>query len=359
MTSYSEFVSPGHPDKVADYISEYILDRYVEIDPDVRYAVEVLIKGEMVVLAGEVTSTTHFTDDEYRDFVVKALGEIGYTEEYYKAWGDNVINPSRLEVVINISAQSPEISQGVNADGWGDQGIFFGYAFPDGDLSLMPLSHAYAKSLCHYLYMQAKNDGVGGLDIKTEIIMDGDVIKKIVAAVPCRDEAEYRTVVFAIATWYKSIEDQPKELPELILNGTGSYQMHGPTADSGVTGRKLAVDFYGGCGQIGGGSPWTKDASKADLSLNLMAREMAVACAKKVRIPVKVELACCIGKSIVDYQITRLRGGGVLKAGQVNVGPKELKARFGLDKPIFASMCLFGLFGEFQKDKKWENKIGV
>lgn len=354
LMSYSEFVSPGHPDKVADYISEYILDCYLERDPDVRYAVEVLIKGNMVVLAGEVTSTIWFTDSEYRDFVVKALGEIGYTEEYYKIWGDNVINPNELKVVVNISAQSPEISQGVNASGWGDQGIFFGYAFPDGDETMMPLSHAYAKWLCHDLYMKAKNEGIGGLDIKTEILMDGDVIKKIVAAVPCRNDVEYQKVRLAINIWYASLTNQPKEYPEIILNGTGSYQMHGPVADSGITGRKLAVDFYGGCGQIGGGSPWTKDASKADLSLNLMAREMAVIYAKTKNVPVKVELACCIGKSVVDYQITE-PCGGILKTGQVDVTPRELKNRFGLDKPIFTSMCTFGLFGKFQKDKKWEN----
>ena len=351
---FSEYVSPGHPDKCADYISEYILDRYLEKDPNVRYAVEVMIKGNMVHIAGEVTSTAHFEYNDYVGFIREALCEIGYTEEYYKTWEGNVINPKDLNVQVDISAQSPEIGQGVDNDGWGDQGIFFGYADPNGDEYMMPKSHALAKSLCHELYTQAKEEGIGGLDIKTEIILDSyGYVEKIIAAVPCRDWEEHDAVYETIREWYNEVENALPFYPTVILNGTGNYVMHGPGADCGVTGRKLAVDFYGGEFQVGGGAPWTKDGSKADLTLNLYAREMARQYAKQFNAPVKVSMACCIGMSGVNFSVDN-PCGDCLESGVINVPPKKLIEKYHLNEPIFTSLCTFGLFGEYQKDKEWE-----
>jgi S-adenosylmethionine synthetase len=358
---FSEYVSPGHPDKCADYISEYILDRYLEKDPNVRYAVEVMIKGNMVHLAGEVTSKVYFTCDEYRQFVQEALREIGYTEKYARAWNGNVINPYDIEVLFNITTQSYEIGQGVDNNGWGDQGIFFGYADPDEDY-MTPRSHSLAKDLCHMLYIQAKDNGIGGIDIKTEIILDEDgLIEKIIAAVPCRNDAEYEAVMNSIEdwldNWYETVPDNRKPdglySPEIILNGTGNYVMHGPIADCGVTGRKLVVDFYGGELHVGGGSPWTKDGSKADLTLNLFAREMARKYAKEQNQPVKVSVACCIGRSEIDY-VVETACSEEITHGKMNVTPKELIEKYELNRPIFTSMCTFGLFGKYQQDKKWE-----
>ena len=351
---FSEYVSPGHPDKCADYISEFILDRYIEKDPDVRYAVEVMIKGDTVHLAGEVTSKVYFTYSEYVQFVQEALREIGYTEKYARAWKGNVINPSDVEVIVDITAQSPEIGQGVDNDGWGDQGIFFGYADPHDALYLMPKSHSLAKNLCHMLYTEAKEREVGGIDIKTEILLDErNKIEKIIAAVPCRDMDEYDAVYESIREWYNEVEVDLPFYPEIILNGTGNYVMHGPIADCGVTGRKLAVDFYGGEFQVGGGAPWTKDASKADLSLNLFARQLAVKYATETKQPVKVSVACCIGRNVIDYSVDSPCGDNI-SVGQMQVTPKELKEKYGLNKPIFTSLCTFGLFGEYQSEKEWE-----
>ena len=350
---FSEYVSPGHPDKCADYISEYILDRYLEKDPNVRYAVEVMVKGNMVHLAGEITSTVYFGYWEYKGFVKCALREIGYTEEYADAWGGKVINPENIELQVDITAQSPEIGQGVDNDGWGDQGIFFGYADPDSEY-MTPRSHSLAKDLCYMLYIQARNDGIGGIDIKTEIILDEDgLIEKIIAAVPCRNDAEYEKVLKSIHNWYSEVEPDLLRLPTIILNGTGNYVMHGPIADCGITGRKLVVDLYGGELHVGGGSPWTKDGSKADLTLNLFARDMARGYAKKEKMPVKVSVACCIGRSEIDY-VAETTCGEEITHGKMNVSPKELIERYELNKPIFASMCKFGLFGKYQQDKKWE-----
>ena len=353
---FSEYVSPGHPDKCADYISEYILDRYLEKDPNVRYAVEVMIKGNMVHLAGEVTSTVSFNNEQLHYFVHDALVEIGYTEEYWEKWGrGNVINPEFVTILCNITTQSPEISQGVDNDGWGDQGIFFGYADPE-EKNMTPRSHSLAKDLCHMLYTQAKERGVGGIDIKTEIIIDenGDV-EKIIAAVPCRTDDEYKEIKEFIMEWYDTVDIDSPDYPEIILNGTGNYVMHGPVADCGITGRKLVVDFYGGELHVGGGSPWTKDGSKADLTLNLFARDMAREYAKKENQPVKVSIACCIGHSDIDY-VVETACGEEITHGKMNVTPKELIEKYKLNTPIFTSMCTFGLFGEYQKDKEWEKQ---
>ena len=350
---FSEYVSPGHPDKCADYISEYILDRYLEKDPNVRYAVEVMIKGNMVHLAGEVTAREFFGYVQMKQFVKEALREIGYTEEYYKAWGGKVINPEDIELQVDITAQSPEIGQGVNNNGWGDQGIFFGYADPSEEY-MTPRSHSLAKDLCHLLYSIAKDYGIGGIDIKTEIILDEDGnIEKIIAAVPCRSDEEYNKVKENILGWYDTIETDSTTYPEIILNGTGNYVMHGPVADCGVTGRKLVVDFYGGELHVGGGSPWTKDGSKADLTLNLFAREMARKYAKEQNQPAKVSVACCIGRSEIDY-VVETACGEEIAGGKMNVTPKELIEKYELNRPIFTSMCTFGLFGKYQQDKKWE-----
>lgn len=354
MYKFSEYVSPGHPDKVADYISEYILDRYVEIDPNVRYAVEVMVKGLNVYLAGEITSTVDLRRDMLR-FVKEALNEIGYTMEYAEKWGlDHVINPEGITVHIDISSQSPEIGQGVDNCGYGDQGIFFGYADIDGDEYMMPKSHALAKNLCHMLYTQSKDEGIGGLDIKTEIVLDEhNWIEKIIAAVPCRDVEEYEKVLRSIERWHDEVEhDDLPFMPEIILNGTGIYKMHGPIADCGVTGRKLAVDFYGGEFQVGGGAP-IKDGTKADVTLNLYARKLALEYASKYNQSIRVSLACCIGKEDVNYSINTPCGEEI-ESGIISLNPRELIKKLGLNKPIFASMNTFGLFGEFQKDKEWE-----
>lgn len=351
---FSECVSPGHPDKCADLISQYILDRYIEKDPYVRYAVEVLIKSNVVHLAGEVTSRINFSQDDYKRFVFEALKKIGYTPEYYKAWGNgNTIDPVNLEIINNITEQSPEISQGVNREGWGDQGIFFGYADPDGDEYLVPKSHSLAKNLCYILYKQAKEQGVGGLDIKTEIVLsENDWIEKVIAAVPCRDYTEYETILTSIKKWCSKYIEEGADLPEIILNGTGNYTMHGPVADTGVTGRKLAVDFYGGEFQVGGGAV-IKDGTKADVSLNLLARKLAKEWANKEYKPIKVGLACCIGKSEVDYVIEE-PCGQIIETGTMEIRPNKIIKELGLDKPIYFSMHEFGLFGEFQQDKEWE-----
>lgn len=341
MIRFSEYVSLGHPDKVADYISQYLLDRYIEHDPQTRYAVEVQIKGHQVTLGGEVSSKHHFYSQDIAGFVRDAVNEIGYTREYQQRWGaENTICGDMLNVSTLISQQSPDIAQGL--DGWGDQGIFFGYCAFDRSTCGMPYEHTIAKRICKHLF----DSGVGGLDIKAQVITDDGEIKKLIVAIPLQDEADEKFVrdyLCGIA----------KRDCEIIINGTGRYVQHSPIADCGTTGRKLAVDFYGGSCRIGGGSPWTKDGSKADLTLNLVARKLARQFAEKYGCDVYTSLACCIGKQEVDVSVCDA-ADNILWEGKEIINPAERRKAFKLDTPIYASMCRWGLFGEFQNDKPWE-----
>lgn len=341
MIRFSEYVSLGHPDKVADYISQYLLDRYIEHDPQTRYAVEVQIKGYQVTLGGEVSSKHRFSAQDIAGFVRAAVNEIGYTREYQQRWGaENTICGDLLDVSAYISQQSPDIAQGL--DGWGDQGIFFGYCAFDRSTFGMPYEHTIAKRICKHLF----DSGVGGLDIKAQVITDDGEIKKLIVAIPLQEEADEKFVrdyLCGIA----------KKGCEIIINGTGRYVQHSPIADCGTTGRKLAVDFYGGSCRIGGGSPWTKDGSKADLTLNLVARKLAKQFAEKYGCDVYTSLACCIGKQEVDVSVCDA-ADNILWEGKEIINPAERRKAFKLDTPIYASMCRWGLFGEFQNDKPWE-----
>jgi S-adenosylmethionine synthetase len=341
MIKFSEYVSIGHPDKIADYISQYLLDRYIERDPQTRYAVEVQIKDWQVTLGGEVSSAQHFSAQEIRQFVRAAVNEIGYTREYMERWGaENTICGDLLEVTSLISQQSGDIAQGL--DGWGDQGIFFGFYKHGGDTFGMPYDHYLAKRLCKELF----ESGIGGLDIKTQVVTRDDKVEKVIVAIPLLDERSKKTVKHFV-------HSRVKGRYQLIINGTGRYIKHSSIADCGTTGRKLAVDFYGGNCRVGGGSPWTKDASKADLTLNLEARRLAKQYAEQYKCDVYTSLACCIGKQEVDFSICD-DADNILEEGTVLIAPECLRQAYNLDKPIYASMCRWGLFGEYQQDKVWE-----
>lgn len=337
----AEYVSIGHPDKIADYISQYILDRYIEKDPDVKYAVEVQIKNFNVSLGGEVSSKYKFSSYQLVQFVREAVNEIGYTREYMDKWGsENAICGDLLNVVVWINQQSPDIAQGLT--GWGDQGIFFGYSNTDEETFGMPFEHTLAKRICKDLF----DKKIGGLDIKSQVVTDDGIVKKIIVAIPLLQSKDTAIVEEYLRSVLKYDCD-------VIINGTGRYVQHSTIADCGTTGRKLAVDFYGGACRLGGGSPWTKDGSKADLSLNLYARKIAKEFAEKYDCEIYSSLACCIGKKEVDISITDSKNN-LLFRGEESVDPMRLKREFYLDTPIYTSMCKWGLFGEFQQDKGWE-----
>lgn len=328
MLKTAEAVSIGHPDKTADYISSYLLDELLKQDPWVRYAVEVMVKDNTVIFAGEVSGKIEMPD--LLSVAKGALADIGYTEEYSRVWQDDAVNPSKLRVLNLIGAQSTEIGQGVSMNGWGDQGVFVGYACK-GEECLPPELYL-ARKLNVALYQQALTDEDLGLDIKTQITLDEmGKIDTAVVAIPMRSKVELCHFVINV------LGQEPKRL---IINGTGAYKMHSAVADCGVTGRKLACDFYSTACPVGGGSPWGKDATKADVTLNHKARWLAKELLKD-NDECFVYLSSCIGKSELPSAEARyIKNGAVTKESIVIAEtPKQMIEELGLNTPVFKSLC--------------------
>lgn len=332
MQKTAEAVSLGHPDKICDYISSYILDRMIEQDEHVRYAVEVMLKGNTAILGGEVTGKIDLSKIE--QYIKEALAEIGYTKEYSARWGNNAVNPSKLKVINLIGAQSAEIGRGVDQSGWGDQGIFVGYACQGkGNVAK---EQYLAQKLNRALYEKARNSTNLGLDIKTQITLNEDKsIETAIVAIPMLEPMNLLSFIF------DALDDEPKNV---IINGTGSYKCHSSIADCGVTGRKLACDFYSGTCPVGGGSPWTKDASKADLTLNLYARKLALENLND-NDECFVYLSSCIGRCDLPSAEIKLIKDGIIETHALNIKlkPQEIIEKLGLNKPIFAELCRNGL----------------
>lgn len=329
MLKTAEAVSLGHPDKTADYISSYILDRLIEQDSCVHYAVEVMIKDNTVILGGEVKGSVDMS--EIDSCVKNALREIGYDENYAKIWQNYAININDIEIINKIGVQSADINQGVEHDGWGDQGVFVGYACKGPGLINRELW--LARKLNDALYEHAKTSYNLGLDIKTQITIDdttGDIVTAIVA-IPMLEPEDIKPFVV------DALGQEPKSI---IVNGTGIYQFHSSIADCGVTGRKLACDFYSTACPIGGGSPWTKDPSKADLTLNVYARYLAVENLEE-NDECFVYLSSCIGKSELPSGLIRTVKNGVVTEKNLfcNEKPNTLIKFFGLDRPIYTKLC--------------------
>lgn len=355
----SEYVSLGHPDKIADYISEHILDRILEQDPNARYALEVQIKDKFVTLGGEISTKASISAEKW---VKEAVEEIGYTKKYAEKWGkENTICSDDLEVRILYSTQSPDIAQGVDHYGWGEQGIFFGYAENNPDTNYMPLDHFLAKELNNILYSKAKISGIGGLDIKTQITLDDDdMIEEIIVAIPAKDKKELDKIKRIVEMWSGKQNITPTT--KTIINGTGKYIKHSSMGDCGTTGRKLAVDFYGGNSPIGGGSPWTKDGTKADLALNVVARNVALCelinSTHPYKFSAECRISCCIGK--VNVNVTALvkdKYGQILEKKNTKelITTNDVIDIYGLKNPKYALLCKRGLFGVIDDEHPWES----
>ena len=333
MQRTAEAVSMGHPDKTADYISSYILDRMLEQDKYVRYAVEVLIKNNTVVLAGEVSGNVNTSN--LTDYVKKALAEIGYDEQYHAIWGNCVIDPAQLNVINLIGVQSVDISRGVKANGWGDQGVFVGYA-SQGDGKINRELYL-ARKLSDALYNLARQSSNLGIDIKTQVTLNDDKIETVIVAIPILQDQDIT----------RQIIDTLGEAPDkIIVNGTGRYTYHGPVAGCGITGRKLACDFYSTAAPIGGGSPWTKDATKADLTLNIYARILACENLGD-NDECTVYLSSCIGRAELPSGLIKTVKGGQTTYRNLwcNQTPNTLIHSYRLNQPIYTNLCRRGISG--------------
>lgn len=361
MQKTSEYVSLGHPDKIADYISEYILDQIIKQDPIARYALEIQIKDNHITYGGEITTMADMRP--LHTWIKQAVEHIGYTHEYASNWdkGDT-LDADDLDIRGHITVQSPDIAKGVDKDTWGDQGVFFGFFCKEtshGD----GIDHALAKLLGQSLYYTAKQQPIVlfGLDIKTQVTVESmrkgvPYVSQVIVAIPmkCSAFAGRHFIKKLVDDFLKTQHCRKTEDYKCIVNGTGAYKKHASMGDCGTTGRKLVVDFYGGRSRIGGGSPWTKDGSKADLTLNLYAQYLARyylehndALFDNRIYYVETELSCCIGKSNIngtitayDHQYNRLESFDIV----ADIKPSELINQFELNQPRFAELCEFGLF---------------
>ena len=336
MNRTAEYVSVGHPDKIADFISCTILDNCLIQDPKVRYAVEVMVKNNTIILGGEITGNINLNNLD--ELVKQALRQIGYDEEYHNIWQQNAIDITNLKIINLISAQSPEIGQGIDAQGWGDQGVFVGYAC-QGEGNLNKELYLARKLNCA-LYQHALKSPNLGLDIKTQITLNeqNEIITAVVA-IPMQKPEDL--IPFIIQT----LQQTPKNT---IINGTGAYTCHSSIADCGITGRKLACDFYSTACPIGGGSPWTKDASKADLTLNLYARQLALQYLKE-NDECYVYLSSCIGKSELPSAVIKTIKEGQISSADIYIDtePQQIIKQLKLNRPIYQRLCKDGLMNYF------------
>lgn len=335
MIKTSEYCAVGHPDRTCDFIASYILDRYLEHDPNARVALEVQLKDAFCTVSGEVSTSHPYTADEIADFCRRAVEKIGYTPEYRTKFGEeSCIAGEDLEVTVHLSQQSGDISQGVSADGWGDQGIFWGMAEDAPERGNMPLDHWLARRIANELVSR----GLGGLDVKTQVTVEDGMPVECVVAIPLTDEMPVEPIERLVREFVG---------PDcaVIVNGTGRYVKHGSVGDCGTTGRKLVVDFYGGNCWIGGGSPWGKDPTKADVTLNVYARMLALKYMKERGLKrVYCAISCCIGRKEIRVSFFDERHE-LLETRTESDPPSHIIEALGLRYPGYADRCAAGLFG--------------
>ena len=353
MNSCSEFVSGGHPDKTADAIASYLLDEYIKHDPKTRFALEVQLKDHICNLAGEITSTWKPTTSELAYHVKEAIRKIGYTAEYAAKWPEGAtLNADKVIVNNFIGQQSPNIAQGVDREGWGDQGVFAGMATSERDYGYMPRDRYFAHEIGKRLHAAALAGSAPiGLDIKVLVSLTrGMNAEQVIVAAPMMQDKEPVAKQFIADVVYETLMERNYTCDELIINGTGAYIIHSSVGDAGVVGRKLAVDFYGLNCPIGGGSPFGKDPTKADVTLNIAARYYALK--EILEHPengkvVYTKIACCIGKSkcLVSYFNDKHE---VYKQESIDIIPSEIIHKFGLDgtevPDMFFRLSQMGLF---------------
>ena len=379
----SEVVSAGHPDKCADIIADFIVDEYIINDSNSRVATEVFVAGKNVIIGGEVKSKHKLSYDDYKNLVIKALKSIGYkNNDYFTTKQCLDINDINVEVYVN--EQSPEISQGVDQNsgeiGAGDQGIMFGFACNETK-NMMPSAITYARILSDRVYAYAlKNPHEFGVDIKTQVSVDYEKkenfeqcnpksIHTIVVSAPSVDSMsldKVRKIITSIVI-DANLPNFDKDKCILHINPTGKYTNHSALHDSGLTGRKLIVDTFGGYSPIGGGAQSSKDYTKVDRSALYAARWLAkhiVASGLAKKAIMQISYAIGVAKPIsvcVDTMGTwnKLNDDELSKliSDKFSLTPMWIIKQFNLDKPskdnfLYADVAGRGQVG--QDDYPWE-----
>ncbi len=372
----SESVTEGHPDKVADQISDAILDSIMEKDPNGRVACETLVTTGMAIIAGEITTGCYV---DMPQIVRGTIKEIGYTDS---SMG---FDWQTCAVLVSVDKQSPDIAQGVNGTGLfhemgaGDQGLMFGYAC-DETPDYMPMPIWYAHKLAMRLAEVRKKGILTFLrpDGKTQVTVkyvDGEPVSipTIVVAAQHTEEVSYKDIKEAIVEEVvrKVIPSQlMADGTEFMVNTTGRFVVGGPLADCGVTGRKIIVDTYGGRGHHGGGAFSGKDPSKVDRSPSYMARYVAKnLVAAGVARECEVQVAYSIGVARPLSINVNTYGTEVIPTDQIvrliedtfSFKPGDVIDYLDLRRPIFKKTAAYGHFGRPEPEFTWEklDKVDV
>ncbi|MCL4104612.1 UNVERIFIED_CONTAM: hypothetical protein GTU68_004566 [Idotea baltica] len=366
----SESVTEGHPDKVCDTISDAIVDACFEQDINSRVACETMVKDNLVVLGGEVTTSSVF---DHREVVKKAIEGIGYTTKDCKFDASNFLFTNAL------GQQSPDIAQGVDEQGAGDQGIMFGYACTETE-SLMPAPIALSHHLGKKLTDLRKSGAHSWLrpDSKTQVsieYVDGKPNRITAVVISTQHSADVTTAEIREALKKDLIDvDLPGDLltddTEILINPTGLFIIGGPEGDCGLTGRKIIVDTYGGMGRHGGGAFSGKDPSKVDRSAAYMARWVAKnVVAADLAEKCELQLAYAIGHpQPVSVHVDTFGTNAVDDAKIISAvkevfsfKPADIITQLDLLRPIYSHTTNYGHFGrEDNLDAlTWEKKDKV
>ncbi len=364
----SESVTEGHPDKICDQISDSILDDLVAQDPKSRVACETLVTTGLVLIAGEITTNGYC---DFQKVVRKTVRDIGYTQAIYG------FDYETCSVISSIHEQSPDIAVGVietkeHEQGAGDQGLMFGYACRETP-ELMPLPIVLAHKLVKRLSQVRREKILRYLrpDGKSQVTIeyDGDIPRRVEAIVLA---AQHNSTVKmdALRAELKKVVINKVIPPEMMdrdtkifINGTGRFEQGGPLADTGMTGRKIIVDTYGGVGSHGGGSFSGKDPSKVDRSGSYMARYIAKnLVAAGIADKLEVQLAYAIGVPVpvsimIDSFGTARTPEDKIKElirSHFSLSPKGMINALDLYRPIYKKTACFGHFGRSEPEFTWE-----
>jgi S-adenosylmethionine synthetase len=358
----SESVTEGHPDKIADNISDAILDAILSQDPTARVACETLVTTGLAVVAGEITTTATVN---YKQIIRETIEEIGYSNAEFG------YDSNTCSVIDAIGTQSPDIAQGVDIGGAGDQGLMFGYACNETP-ELMPMPIQMAHNLTRKL-SEVRRDGT-----IPYLRPDG----KSQVSIEYRDGRPFRVeaVVISTQTADVDIEDIRSDVMEHVIkpvipadlldentkyhiNPTGRFVVGGPMGDAGVTGRKIIVDTYGGYAPHGGGAFSGKDPTKVDRSAAYMARYIAKnVVASGLADKCTVQLAYAIGVAEPVSVLIDSHGTGTIDDETISdivrenftLTPKAIIETLDLRRPIYKATARFGHFGRANDEFSWE-----
>ncbi|MBI1804111.1 MAG: methionine adenosyltransferase [Ignavibacteriae bacterium] len=362
----SESVSEGHPDKVCDQISDAVLDALLTQDPMSRVACESFVTTGLVLIGGEITTNAYV---EFQDMVREVIRDIGYTKAEYKFDADS------CSVISAIHRQSPDIAMGVDRGGAGDQGMMFGYACSETP-EYMPMPIMYAHKLVRRLAKIRKGKENGLMpylrpDAKSQVTIEyeGKTPKRVhTVVVSTQHDADVtQKRIKQDVIEHVIMKVIPKNLLDkktvYHINPTGRFEIGGPHGDSGLTGRKIIVDTYGGRAPHGGGSFSGKDPSKVDRSAAYAVRHIAknvvaagladecmiqVAYAIGVVQPVSIHINTYGTGRIPDREIEKM----ITK--EIDLSPACIIERLDLRRPIYKKTAAYGHFGRSEKDFPWE-----